>query len=82
MQICASEWAAVFSCPLLCIDGFGGTEIESQLRDDLPTKAEVRAATETIDGRDGVGVKDIVLVEVDAIRPITGVKSLKTKLQA
>ena len=82
MQICASEWAAVFSCPLLCIDGFGGTEIESQLRDDLPTKAEVRAATETIDGRDGVGVKDIVLVEVDAIRPITGVKSLETKLQA
>ena len=82
MQICASEWAAVFSCPLLCIDGFGGTEIKGQLRDDLPTKAEVRAATETIDGRDGVGVKDIVLVEVDAVGPVLSIKELKPQSDA
>lgn len=82
MQICASEWAAVSSCPFSCIDGFRGTEIEGQLRNDLPTKTEVRAATETIDSRNGVGIEHIVLVEVDAIRPITGVEGLKTKLQA
>ena len=82
MQICASEWAAVSSCPFSCIDGFRGTEIEGQLRNDLPTKTEVRAATETIDGRDGKSIKYIVLVDVDAIRPITGVEGLKTKAQA
>ena len=82
MQICASEWAAVSSCPFSCIDGFRGTEIEGQLGNDLPTKAEIRAATETIDGRNGVGIEHIVLVEVDAIRPITGVKSLQAKAQA
>ena len=82
MQICASEWAAVSSCPFSCIDGFRGTELEGQLRNDLPTKTEVRAATETIDGRDGKSIKYIVLVEVDAIRPIMGVKGLHAKAQA
>ena len=82
MQICASEWAAVSSCPFSCIDGFRGTEIEGQLRNDLPTKTEVRAATETIDGRDGKSIKYIVLVEVDAVIPFAGVKSLHAKAQA
>ena len=82
MQICASEWAAVSSCPFSCIDGFRGTEIEGQLRNDLPTKTEVRAATETIDGRDGKSIKYIVLVAIDAVIPFAGVEGLKTKLQA
>ena len=82
MQICASEWAAVSSCPFSCIDGFRGTEIEGQLRNDLPTKTEVRAATETIDGRDGKSIKYIVLVAIDAVIPFAGVEGLKTKAQA
>ena len=67
---------------MLCIDGFGGTEIKGQLRNDLPSETEVRAATETIDGRDGVGVKDIVLVEVDAICPVASIKELKPQSDA
>lgn len=82
MQICASEWAAVSSCPFTCIDGFRGTEIEGQLRNDLPTKTEVRAATETIDGRNGVGIEHIVLVGIDAVRPFAGIEALEAKAQA
>ena len=52
------------------------------MRNDLPTKTEVRAATETIDGRDGKSIKYIVLIEVDAIFPFAGVEGLKTKAQA
>ena len=52
------------------------------MRNDLPTKTEVRAATETIDGRNGVSIEHIVLVDVDAIFPFAGVKGLKTKAQA
>ena len=82
MQICASEGAAVSSCPFSCIDGFRGTEIEGQLRNDLPTKTEVRAATETIDGRDGKSIKYIVLVDVDAIGPVLSIKELKPQSDA
>ena len=79
MQICASEWAAVFSCPLLCIDGFGGTEIERQLREDLPAKAEESAAAETIDRRDRIGIEDVVLVAIDAVVPVLGVEELEAE---
>ena len=82
MQICASEWAAVSSCPFSCIDGFRGTEIEGQLRNDLPTFSDVPAATETIDGRNGVGIEHIVLVGIDAVRPFAGIEALEAKAQA
>ena len=82
MQICASEWAAVSSCPFSCIDGFRGTEIEGQFRNDLPTKTEVRAATETIDSRNGVGIEHIVLVDVDAVCPVLSIKELKPQSDA
>ena len=52
------------------------------MRNDLPTKTEVRAATETIDGRDGKSIKYIVLIEVDAIFPFAGVEGLQAKAQA
>ena len=77
MKICASEWAIVCGRPLLCINGFGKTEIESQLRNDLPTKTEVRTAAETVDSRDRVGIEDIMLVEVDAVGPVLSVEQLE-----
>ena len=44
--------------------------------DDLPLKTEVGTATEAIGGRDGEGIEDIVLVEVDAVGPVFRVKEL------
>ena len=82
MQICASEWAAVSSCPFSCIDGFRGTEIEGELGNDLPFETKVRAATETIDGRNGVGIEHIVLVGIDAVRPFAGIEALEAKAKA
>ena len=70
------------SIPIASIDGFGGTEIEGQLRNDLPTETEVRAATKTVRGGDGVGIEHIVLVEVDAVGPIAGIKELKSQFDA
>ena len=76
MEICASLWAVMCGRPLLCVDGFGGTEIEGELRNDLPTEAGVETATKTIDGGDGVGVENIVLVAIDAVGPIAGIEEL------
>lgn len=52
------------------------------MRNDLPTKTEVRAATETINGRNGVGIEHIVLVGIDAVRPFAGIEALEAKAQA
>ena len=52
------------------------------MRNDLPTKTEVRAAPETIDGRNGVGIEHIVLVGIDAVRPFAGIEALEAKAQA
>ena len=82
MKICASLWAVVSGCPLLCIDGFGGTEIERQLRDDLPTETEVETTTETVGGRDRIGVEHIVLVEVDTVGPFAGIEELSSEFQS
>lgn len=80
MKICARLWAVVSGCPLLCIDGFGGTEIERQLGDDLPAETEVETTTKTVGGGDGIGVEHIVLIEVDAVGPVLSIEGLKTKL--
>ena len=79
MQIRASDWAVMRGRPLLCIDGFGGSEIERELRDDLPSKTEVGTSAETIDSRDGEGIEHVVLIAVDTVSPFAGIKSLKTK---
>lgn len=52
------------------------------MRNDLPTKTEVRAATETIDGRDGKSIMYIVLVAIDAIGPVLSIKELKPQSDA
>ena len=80
MKICTSLWAVVIGCPFSCVNGFGSTEIERQLRNDLPTEAEVETPSQTIRGRDRIGVEHIVLVEVDAVGPFAGIEGLKTKL--
>ena len=76
MQIRASDWAAVRCRPLLCIDGFGGSEIERELRDDLPAEAEIGTSAEAINSRNGERIEYIVLIAVDAVGPLAGIKSL------
>lgn len=68
--------------PITGIDGFGGTEIESELGDDLPTEAEIGAAAEAIRSRNGISIKDIVLIGIDAVRPFAGVKPLEPQFDA
>ena len=67
--------------PVAGIEGFRGTEIERKLGDDLPAEAEIGASAKAIGGGDRVGVKDIVLVGVDAVGPVASIECLKTKLQ-
>ena len=52
------------------------------MRNDLPTLSDDPAATETIDGRNGVGIEHIVLVGIDAVRPFAGIEALEAKAQA
>ena len=78
MEVGARLWAVVSGCPLLCIDGFGGTKIERQLGEDLPAETEVETTTETVGGGDGIGVEHIVLVEVDTVGPFAGIEGLRT----
>ena len=68
--------------PIAGIDGFGETEIERQLRNDLPAKTCVETATKTIHGRDGVSIKHVVLVGVDAVGPLFCIKPLKSQFDA
>lgn len=82
MDVCARLWAVVSGCPFLCIERFGEAEIKGQLGDGLPAKDEVRPATETVGSGNGEGIKDVVLVEVNAIRPFASVKGLKAKAQS
>ena len=64
--------------PSALIKGFAETEIKSKFGMCLPFETEVHASTQTIGGWDGEGIKHIVLVEVDAVVPITGIKPLKS----
>ena len=82
MDVCAGLRAVVSGCPFLCIERFGEAEIEGQLGEGLPAKDEVRTPAQTVRGGDGERVKDIVLVEVDTIRPFAGVEGLKAEAQS
>ena len=82
MDVCAGLWAVVSGCPFLCIEGFGEAEIEGQAGKGLPAKDEVRSTTETVGRRNGEGIKDVVLVEVDTIRPFAGVEGLNSESQS
>lgn len=48
----------------------------------LPAKDEVRTSTETVSSRDGEGIKDVVLVEVNAVGPFAGVEGLNSESQS
>lgn len=86
MQVCAGDdWrldighlilGVLLQIPIAGIEGFGDTEIEGELRDDLPAETEVGAASETVCGGDRIGIEDIVLVRIDAILPILAIEEL------
>ena len=77
MNICAREWAIVCGRPLLCINGFGKTEIECNLWDDLPPEVEIAPCAQPIDGRDRVGVEHVMLVGINAVGPLAGIEELQ-----
>ena len=82
MQIRASDWAAVRCRPLLCIDGFGGSEIERELRDDLPAEAEIGTSAEAINSRNGERIEHVVLIDINAVVPIASVEELNSESQS
>ena len=82
MEVCSGLGTVMVGSPLLCIDGFGGFEVESELRDDLPFEAEIRTAANAIRGGDRESIKDIVLVAIDAIIPFAGIEALEAEAKA
>lgn len=64
--------------PSALIKGFAEAEIKGEFGMCLPFETKVHASTQTICGWDGEGIKHIVLVEVNAVVPITGIKPLKS----
>lgn len=81
MQVSAGGGTVVRGSPFGGIDRLGDAEIERQLRDDLPPQAEVRAASETVNGRDGIGTEHIVLVAVNAVVPLASIEALEPKME-
>ena len=81
MQVGAelNGWLVIGDCWFF--DGFRCAEIEGELGNDLPAQADVRTAAKAIDGGDGEGIEDVVLVAIDAVVPITSVEALQTKPQ-
>ena len=68
--------------PITGVDSFGGAEIESQLRDDLPAEAEIETSSKAVGSWNGVGVEHIVLISVNAVGPVLSIECLKTEFQA
>ena len=68
--------------PIAGVEGFGETEIECQLGNNLPAKADVSTTSEAINGWDRVGVKNIVLVSINAVIPIAGIEELEAETKA
>ena len=91
MQICTSgkftpcpslKGRVFLYVPITSIDGFGGTEIERQLREDLPAKAEESAAAETIHSGDGISIEYIVLITINTVVPLPGIEELEAETEA
>lgn len=82
MNICTGLWAIVSGRPLLCINGLGDAEVKRELGNDLPSEAQVSATAQTVGRRDRKGVQHIVLVDIDAVRPFTGVEALEAEAKA
>ena len=81
MDVRAGLGAVVLRCPRFGIDGFAEAEIECELWDDLPTETDIRASAETVRRRNREGIKDVVLVGIDAVIPFASVESLKPEAQ-
>ena len=52
------------------------------MRENLPAKAKEGAASNTIHRRDGIGIKDIILVTIDAVVPVLGIEELEAETKA
>ena len=79
MDVRAGYGAVMLCRPFAGIDGFRETEIERELRNDLPSEADICSAAQAIDGRDGEGVEHIVFVEINAVRPLAGIEALQAE---
>ena len=82
MKIGTGLWAIVSGRPLLCIDGLGDAEVKRELGNDLPSEAQVSATAQTVGRRDRKGVQYIVLVGIDAVRPLARVEALEPETKA
>ena len=81
MDVRAGLGAVVGGGPGAFVEGFAEAEVKGKLLDDLPTKADISSAAETVCCRNGEGVQHIVLIEIDAIVPIAGVEELCSEFQ-
>ena len=79
MEVRAGYGAVMLCRPFAGIDGFGETEIECELRNDLPAETDICSAAQAIDGRDRESIEHIVFVEINAVRPFAGVESLQAE---
>ena len=52
------------------------------MRDDLPTETDISAAAKTVHRRNREGIKDVVLVGIDAVIPFAGIKALESEPNA
>ena len=68
--------------PISGVEGFGEAEIECQLGNDLPAKANVSATSETINGRNRIGIEYIVLIGINAVVPIARIEELQAETEA
>ena len=68
--------------PITGVERLGEAEIECQFGNDLPTQAKVRATTKAINGRDGIGIENIVLVGINAVVPIACIEELHAETEA
>ena len=81
MYVRSGLLAAMRRSPLRLIKGLADTKIDCQLWNNLPAEAEISAAAETIDGRDRIGIEDVVLIAIDAVVPVPGVEELEAETE-
>ena len=68
--------------PIAGVECLGETEIECQLGNDLPAKAKISAASKAINGRNRIGIKNIVLIGINAVVPIARIEELQAETEA
>ena len=81
MDVRARAGAIVFRSPSLGVNSLANAHVESQLRDDLPSYAEIRAAAKTVHRRNRKGIQYIVLVRINTVSPRAGIEALQPKTQ-